>query len=40
MKILYNALMIEIQKTKGKVILASATVELIKVPELKIDVKK
>ena len=29
-----------IEKTKGKVILASTTLELIKIPELKIDVNK
>ncbi len=38
--LLNDSIRTEIEKTKGKVILASATVELIKVPELKIDVKK
>jgi len=38
--LLNDSIRTEIEKTKGKVILASATVELIKIPELKIDVKK
>lgn len=37
--ILNDKILIEVEKTKGKVILASTTLELIKIPELKVDVK-
>ena len=38
--ILNDSIRAEIEKTNGKVVLASTTLELIKIPEVKIDVKK
>ncbi|CAH8282375.1 mechanosensitive ion channel-like protein [Mariniflexile fucanivorans] len=37
--ILNDKILLEVEKTKGKVTLASTTFELIKIPELKVDVK-
>lgn len=38
--LLHDKIHEEVKKTNGKVILASSTIELIKIPELKVDVKK